>query len=329
MNNSFSFSKGSLFFAPMEGITDEPYRMAMFKSYPEWDRFFTDFLRIPSSGSFSRNYLKKHFGLRAYDLPSHRKKTGYQILTSLNASIVETVNQIKDLGFDHLDINLGCPSKRVNGHKGGAYLLSDLVALKKIIRLVRKEYPYLFTAKIRVGYQDDLLYTDILKLLEDEGVQAVTVHARTRDQLYRGVADWSYIKKAVETLNIPVVGNGDIWEAKDIADMFEKTGCHSVMVARGAMKTPWLASIYKENKDNLKALNEEFLLQERKANIPLYFYTLEKEYLNFGLKKEFILKRFKALSRYLFLDFQDSEEIRNRFFRSDTLDQFVSNLEEL
>lgn len=329
MNSTFSFPKRSLFFAPMEGITDEPYRMAMFRSYPEWDYFFTDFLRVPSSGSFSSKYLKKHFGLRAYELPSHRKKTGFQILTSLNASILETVHQLKDLGFDHLDINLGCPSKRVNGHKGGAYLLSDLSALKKIIRLIRKEYPYLFTAKIRVGYQDDLLYPDILKLLEDEGVQGLTVHARTRDQLYRGVADWSYIKKAVDLLDIPIIGNGDIWTAMDIKNMFEQTGCHSVMVARGAMKTPWLASTFKENKDHLSTLNEESLLQERKANIPLYFYTLENEYKKFGLDDDIILKKFKALSRYLFEDFHNPEEIRNKFFRSSNLEQFIGYLAQL
>jgi tRNA-dihydrouridine synthase len=101
---------------------------------------------------------------------------------------------------------------------------------------------------MRIGYKDDNTFLDCIKLFEDEGVQAITIHARTRDQLYKGIADWSYIKQAVQATSLPIIGNGDIWTISDVKNIFEMTGCHSIMLGRGALKTPWMAKILK-NKD--------------------------------------------------------------------------------
>ncbi|MDC1174609.1 tRNA-dihydrouridine synthase, partial [Bacteriovoracaceae bacterium] len=132
--------EGSLLFAPMEGITDEPYRLALNEAFPEWDHYYTDFLRIPSVGMYQNSKISDHFGENIFKNNALKKKTSFQILTSHRAQTKEHIEKIKALGFDYLDLNLGCPSKKVNGHKGGAYLLSDLPALKEILMIIRENF---------------------------------------------------------------------------------------------------------------------------------------------------------------------------------------------
>ena len=306
----------------MEGITDEAYRIALLKTFPEWNQLFTDFLRVPSVGRINERTLIEHYGQRIYANPEWRKKNPYQILTSPRAQTQQVVEILDSLKFQHLDLNLGCPSPTVNSHFGGAYLLSHHAALKEILQTIRSNFKGTFTVKMRIGYRDDTNFFDSLKLIEDAGVEAITLHARTRDQLYKGVADWKYISKAVEAVNIPVIGNGDIWTAEDIDKIFETTNCHSVMLGRSALKTPWLANIY-HNSGNT---DETFLLFERKKYLEVYFEALLKEYREISWTDLHILKRFKSYSRNLFDDYADGEVIRGRFLRSESLGEFLDHL---
>lgn len=329
MNKQEIFPRGSLIFAPMEGVTDAPYRSAIQKLYPEWDYLCTDFLRVPTQGHFTSQKLLKHFGEKLFDSPVHQQKTGYQILTSYRAQTKQTVVKLQDLGVRHLDLNLGCPSKKVNSHQGGAYLLAHPDLLREIIQTIRQTFTGNFTVKMRTGYKDTQLFLELIKMFEDEGVEAITIHGRTRDQLYKGVADWSLIKKAVETVSIPVIGNGDLWSVEDMVKMFEQTNCHAVMLGRGAMKTPWLAQLYRRYKNSPGQLNDVYLLEERKKALQDYFETLEEEYSAIDVNSDAILKRFKSLSRHLFDDFDEPEEMRSRFLRSRTLGQFKEHLDQL
>ena len=289
----FPIKEKSLLFAPLEGVTDENYRLAVMEAFPEWDRFSTDFLRVPTVGHYNEKFIIHHFGPSVYQDQTLKDKTTFQILTTEKAQTEHTLKSINNLGFKHVDLNLGCPSRKVNSHFGGAYLLSDLTALKNVLGLIRKSFPHLFTVKMRLGYHDTSTFIDSLKLMEDEGVQAITIHARTRNQLYKGAADWEFIKTAVKTVKVPIIGNGDIWSVGDIKNIFERTGCHSVMLGRGAMKTPWLAKTYKEG-------NELETLSERKKYLILYFNSLLKKY---QLEDAMILKRFKSFCRNTFEDF--------------------------
>jgi tRNA-dihydrouridine synthase len=236
------------------------------------------------------------------------------------------IDILESIKMHHLDLNLGCPSKKVNSHQGGAFLLSDHVALKNVIQTIRQNFTGHFTVKMRVGFRNDHNFIETLKLLEGEGVEAITLHARTREQLYKGVADWNYISKAVKEVQIPLIGNGDIWVVEDIENIFKQTKCHSVMFGRSALKTPWLAKLYKDYVTDGSHIDETFLLYERKKYLDQYFEALLFEYREIGWADQLILKRFKSFSRNIFDDYEDFETIRGNFLRSESLHEFQHHL---
>ncbi len=321
------YLKGSLLFAPMEGVTDETYRLTIKDLYPEWDYYHTDFLRVPTQGYYQESRYAEHIGQRVLENPAVLSQTGYQILTTARAQTKESVEVISKLPINHLDLNLGCPSKKVNAHKGGAYLLEDLVELRRILGVIREGFSHHFSVKIRIGYKNTDNFDELLDTIQECGVDSLTIHGRTRDQLYKGQADWSFIKRAVERLDIPVIGNGDLWTPEDVEAMFDITGCYAVMLGRGALKTPWLATLYKEYGTNV---NEATLLEERRGRIVDYFNELESNYKEFTpATEEFILGRFKSFSRYLFEDFDDAEGMRSHFLRSRNLEEFNYHLDRI
>lgn len=312
----------SLMFAPMEGITDEYYRNVVSRLYPEWDTFSCDFLRVPTTAPYPKKHVIKHYGKELIENNEIKNKTIYQILTSPGAFTVDTVKTIEELEVKWLDLNLGCPSKTVCRNKGGSFLLSELSELQKIIRTIRQNYKYTFTCKIRVGYRDDSNFENILKLLQDEGVDAIKIHARTRDELYKGVANWDYVKRAVELVNTPIIGNGDIWNVEDIKKYFEYTGCHSIMLARSALKTPWLAKLYKEEIEETPKFRTKMMIEYFKE-----FYEETKKQPN--LIESSRIKRIKSVCRYIFDDLPEGEIYRRKVLLSKSFDEQISHLQEL
>lgn len=308
---SFPLPRQSMMFAPMEGITDETYRLVIGELYPEWDTYSCDFLRVPNPNPYPLKHVEKHFGKNVPE--AIKQKSIYQILTSPGAYTAITVQQIASLNFHWLDLNLGCPSKTVCKHHGGSFLLSDLPALKKIITTIRQHFPGIFTCKIRVGYEDDSLFENILKLIEDCGVDAIIIHARTRTQLYKGIANWDYIKRASKLVDIPVIGNGDIWTKEDINRYYDYTGCHSIMLARSALKTPWMAKIIKHDlEDNLSFRTQE---------MAKYFFRFYQQTQQQNLEESSRIKRLKSVSRYLFDDIPEGADFKKRFLLSKTFEQ--------
>lgn len=329
MNKFDVFPPESLLFAPMEGITDEPFRIAMLKTFPEWDQFYTDFYRIPTVGKINEKMILEHFGTHIHENIGWRKKNSLQILTTPRAQTREAIEIIEALEFDHLDLNIGCPSRKVNSNLGGAYLLSDHESLRRVLKTIRSHYSGHFSVKMRIGYRDDKNFLESLKLIEGEGVEAITLHARTRDQLYKGVADWNYISKATSVVNIPVIGNGDVWNIGDIKKVFAETNCHSVMFGRSGLKTPWLAKLYKDFKEKGIRKSESELLSERKNYLQIYFSALLSEYRDTGCPDNFILKRFKSFSRNIFDDYENFPAIRSNFLRAVSLEEFQALLSQL
>lgn len=311
-----------IFFAPMEGITDPLYREVVMKLYPSWNYFATYFLRIPSTGVIKPTHVIKHFGKKIWNSKQLRKKTIFQILVSARSNLEENLKVIEEVGPPWLDLNFGCPSKTVNSHEGGSYLLSDIDLFRNILTRVRKGFSGYLSAKIRVGYRDDTQYKQILKTIEDCGIDLVIIHGRTRDQMYKGRANWEYMPVAVNELSIPVVVNGDIWNHGEVLAIMEMSKAFGVMLARPALKTPWLP----EFKTKLS-------FSQTKLELENYFLALFEKFEENKFESDHILKRFKSLSRYIFDDFEVLTEkelgIKRPFLRSKSPVEFLKLLNEL
>ncbi len=154
----------------------------------------------------------------------------------------EMVKSLVDEGVHHLDINMGCPVPKVTRSGGGSAIPVKPRLLARLVRaMVQNAGDVPVTVKMRMGIRDDLLtYETAGRVAQDEGASAVGLHARTAAQLYSGEADWSAIGRLVEVLDVPVLGNGDIWESFDALRMMRETGCAGVIVGRGCLGRPWL-----------------------------------------------------------------------------------------
>jgi tRNA-dihydrouridine synthase B len=219
--------------APMAGITNLPFRL-LIKSlgaglvYSE----MVSSMGLHLSQKKTMEYLMS--------VPAE-KPLAVQIFGSEPAIMAMAAQKVVDNGADIVDINMGCPVKKVTKTGAGAALLKNLDRAQKIISSVRISCQVPITVKIRTGWSGDhTVACDAARLIEDCGADAVILHARTAAQGYSGYADWDMIARVKESVKIPVIGNGDINEAKDIFKMMEQTGCDGVMIGRASSRNPWI-----------------------------------------------------------------------------------------
>ncbi len=166
---------------------------------------------------------------------------GAQLFGSNPETLAEAARIVQDTGFDMVDLNLGCPAKRVVGCNGGSGLLRDLPKIGEIFRAVRKSVTIPFTVKFRLGWNDaQIVCVELARMAEAEGLNGVALHARTREQGYSGQARWEWIAAVKQAVRIPVTGNGDIRTPEDAAAMVAQTGCDAVMIGRAAPSNPWI-----------------------------------------------------------------------------------------
>lgn len=226
-----------LLLAPMEDVTERPFRR-LCRRYGA-DLVYTEFIN-------SEGLIRAAARTRAkIDLADDEHPVGIQIYGNKLDSLVEAARVSEAAGPDLIDINFGCPARKVACKKAGvgagAGLLREPDLLIEITRAVVRAVSLPVTVKTRLGWDDgSIIIEDLARRLEDTGIAALTLHARTRSQGFKGQADWSWIARVKQAVRIPVVGNGDIREPADAARMFAETGCDAVMIGRGAMGNPWL-----------------------------------------------------------------------------------------
>jgi len=164
-----------------------------------------------------------------------------QLFGSNPETLADSARIVEDAGFDLVDLNLGCPAKRVVACNGGSGLLKDLPQIERIFKAVRAAVKIPFTVKFRLGWNDKyIVCVDLARMAEDCGLNAVALHARTREDGYTGQARWEYIAAVKNAVTIPVIGNGDIRTPEDAATIIDKTGCDAVMIGRAAPANPWI-----------------------------------------------------------------------------------------
>ncbi|MGG0821569.1 tRNA dihydrouridine synthase DusB [Paenibacillus turicensis] len=170
------------------------------------------------------------------------KPLSLQIFGGDRASLVEAAKVVdQETNADIIDINMGCPVPKVTKCDAGARWLLEPNKIFEMVSAVVGAVSKPVTVKMRIGWDSEHIYVvDNAKAVEQAGAQAVTVHGRTREQLYTGTADWNYIRQVKESVSIPVIGNGDVGSPEDAKRMLDETGCDGVMIGRGALGNPWM-----------------------------------------------------------------------------------------
>ena len=219
--------------APMAGVTDTVFRRVI-RGLGGCGLIMTEFTSaegVTRSAAKTLRYLY-------YDEDEHPIAAQ---LFGANAEVMASAAAlVEDLGFDQVDINLGCPAKKVV-KCGGSGLLRDLKQLEVVLRAVRSAVKIPLTIKMRSGWDDgNIVAVEVARMAEGIGIEAVAVHPRTRVQGYSGQADWNVIAQVKQSVAIPVIGNGDIRTPEDAERMVRETGCDAVMIGRTAATNPWI-----------------------------------------------------------------------------------------
>ncbi len=224
-----------LYLAPMAGVTDKIFRQIC-KRFGA-DVLVTEF--VSAEGVFRRNERTRQY----LDFDDGERPVGVQLFGANPAHMAEAAKQVVDWMFpDFIDLNFGCPVNKVVAKNGGSALLKDCPTLSSVARaVVQAVAPLPVTAKIRIGWDaDSINAVRVAGILEDCGIASLAVHGRTRAQGYSGEADWRVIGEVAETVRIPVIGNGDLFSAEEVARRRAETKIAGVMIGRAAMSAPWI-----------------------------------------------------------------------------------------
>jgi tRNA-dihydrouridine synthase B len=219
----------------MDDVTERPFRRACRRLGA--DLVYTEFV---SSEGLIRNVPDTKGRIR---LAPDEHPVGIQIYGNREEALVAATHMSEEAGPDLIDINFGCPAKKVACKGAGAGMLREPDRLVEITAAVVRSTRLPVTVKTRLGWDhESILIIDLARRLEDIGVRALTLHARTRQQAFKGEADWEWIARVKRAVSIPIIGNGDVRTPEDVARMFDATGCDAVMIGRAAIGNPWIFS---------------------------------------------------------------------------------------
>lgn len=262
---NIEFEKYPVFLAPMEDVTDPAFRL-LCKRFGA-DMVYSEFI---SSDALIRSIKSTERKLEIYD---QERPVAIQLYGRDVESITEAAKIAESAKPDIIDLNFGCPVKKVAGKGGGAGLLKDIPKMMEIINSVAKNVKIPVTVKTRLGWDNNSkIITTIAEQIQDNGAQALTIHGRTRAQMYTGEADWTLIGEVKNNprIKIPIIGNGDITTPERAKECFDKYGVDAIMIGRGSIGQPWIFEEIKHylyNNSKLERKNFKFYLEILKEQV--------------------------------------------------------------
>lgn len=246
--------QNNIILAPMAGLTDLPFRLVCEKYKPG--------LVVTEMVSSKALYYNDEKTKQLLKMDGEKRPVSAQIFGSDVETMAYGASYVSKIA-DVVDINMGCPAPKVVKNGDGSKLLLDLDKVYEIVKTVVKNSTVPVTVKIRKGWDNDhIVAVEAAKVIESAGASAITIHGRTRSEYYTGVADWNIIKEVKESVNIPVIGNGDIKSPEDAKKIFEQTNCDGIMIGRATLGRPWILEqirTYLENGTIRKITNKEIL----------------------------------------------------------------------
>ena len=302
-----------LVLAPMAGHTDYLFRKAV-KRLGGCGLVFTE---LVSTEGMTR-CLERSAHLIRFE--EEERPVALQIFGASPERMAESAAMIEAMGADIIDINMGCPVKKVVRQGGGSNLLRDMPLMEKIFRAVRAAVRAPLTVKIRTGWDHNSINAvEVLKLAEDCGIEALTIHGRTRSDMFSGNADWRTIAEVKSRARIPIIGNGDVFTPEDAARMFHETGVDGVMLGRGVLSNPWLINQAWEHLNGRSITLKS--VPERALFVAEFLGKISRE-----LPRPIVLGKLKKLGGCLLKGFPESSRLRARMHAASTPEEFFESV---
>lgn len=317
---NIEFPNRPVFLAPMEDVTDIDFRL-MCKHFGA-DMVYTEFV---SSDALIRHVNKTKAKL---EISNDERPVAIQIYGREIDAMVEAAKICEASNPDILDINFGCPVKKVAGKGAGSGMMKTPDLMIDIVREVVKAVQIPVTVKTRLGWDhDSKIIVDLAERLQDVGIQALTIHGRTRSQMYAGEADWSLIREVKHNprMYIPIIGNGDVTTPEICAQRFDETDVDAVMIGRGSIGSPW---IFEDVKYFLK--NKQVLAKREFS----WYTDILKELVNknisrFGERSGIIHTRRHLAVSNIFKGIPDFKKTRVSMLRADTVEHLFAILDDI
>ena len=305
--------ENNLILAPMAGVTNLPFRTVCKKFGP--GMVCTE---MASSKAIFHNDQKTR---RLFNTKGEERPISFQIFGSDEETMGYAAKYVSQFA-DIIDINMGCPAPKVVKNGDGSKLLLDLEQAQKVMEAVIRNSTVPVTLKIRKGWdKENIVAVEVAKIAQEVGISAITVHGRTRSQFYTGKADLDIIKKVKESVNIPVIGNGDVVDEQTALKMFEYTGVDGIMIGRGAFGKPWIFRNiihFLETGEKLPDLDKNEKVEIIKQQIELAV----KE------KGDIAVKELRKHIAWYTKNLKNSSEFRNYINTIEDKDELINSLDE-
>jgi tRNA-dihydrouridine synthase B len=304
-----------LILSPMAGVTDISFRRLV-KSRGGVGLTVSEFISVEG---LTRNNPKSKRQMRFYET---ERPFAVQIFGGQPERMRLAAQMAEEMGADMLDVNCGCPAPKVVKHGGGSGLLKDHERLATILKEIKRAIKIPLTVKIRAGFYDHTINAvETARLAEDCGAEHIALHGRTKEQGYRGLANWDLVQQVKQTVGVPVSGSGDVTTIEQAFARFRETGCDGVLIGRGAMANPW---IFRQIEDAMQGREIFQPTLDDKRNILLEYFDMLRE----DMPEMAAIGRMKQLAGQFTRGLKGGALFRTAVFHSHSVDEILGRISE-